>query len=53
MAAIWMMSAILVALGLFKINVFLDKGYDVITSVRDVINKILSSDTNHIVDLFM
>ena len=53
MVAIWMMSAILAALGLFKIKVFWNKGYDVITSAHDVINKILSSDTNHIVDLVM
>ena len=53
MVSIWMMSAILAALGLFKIKVFWNKVYDVITSAHDVINKILSSDTNHIVDLVM
>ena len=37
-----MMSAKMANLRLLKINVFLNKGYDVIISVYDVINKILS-----------
>ena len=39
--------------GLFKITVFRDKVYDVITSVDDATNKILSRDSNYIVDVFM
>ena len=41
-----MMSA---TLGLLKINVFWNNGYDVIMFVHDVTNKILSSDLNYIV----
>ena len=48
-----MMSAKLATPGLFKITVFRDKVYDVITSVDDVTNKILSCDSNYIVDVFM
>ena len=51
MVAILMMSAKLATLGLFKIKLFRNKGYDVITSVHDVINKILSCNSNHIVYL--
>ena len=36
---------------LLEINVFLDKGYYVIYSVYDVTNKILSHDSNYIMDL--
>ena len=39
--------------GLLKIMVFSNKGYDVIISVDDVTNKILSRDSNYIVDVFM
>ena len=38
--------------GLFKIKVFVSKGYDFKISVYDVTNKILSCDTNSIVDAF-
>ena len=38
---------------LLKITVFWNKGYDVITSVDDIINKILSHDSNYIVDVLM
>ena len=48
-----MMSAKLATLGLLKIKVFWNKGYDVITFVCDVINKILSRDLNYIVDVVM
>ena len=48
-----MMSAKLATLGLLKIKVFWNKGYDVITFVCDVTNKILSRDLNHIVDVVM
>ena len=40
--------------GLLKITLFWNKGYDAITSVDDVTNKILPRDSNYnIVDVFM
>ena len=48
-----MMSAKMATPGLLKITVFWNKGYDVITSVDDIINKILSHDSNYIVDVLM
>ena len=39
--------------GPLKITVFWNKGYDVIISVDDGSNKILSRDSNHIVDVFV
>ena len=48
-----MMSAKMAPLGLLKIKVFRNKGYDVITSVCDAINKNLSRDSNFIVDVVM
>ena len=39
--------------GLFKIMVFWNKGYDVVITVDDVTNKILSRDSNYIVNLFI
>ena len=48
-----MMSAKLATLGLLKIKVFWNKGYEVITSVSDVTNEILSRDSDYIVDLAM
>ena len=53
MVAILMMSAKLATLGLFKIKVFWSKGYDVIVFVHDVTNKVLSSESNYIVDMAM
>ena len=47
-----MMSAKMAAPGLFKVMVFWNKGYDVIIPVNDVTKKILSHDSNHIVDVF-
>ena len=48
------MSAKMATPGLLKINIFFDnKGYDVIISVHDVTNKILSRDSNYIVDVVM
>ena len=38
-------------LGLLKIKIFWNKGYDVIISVHDVTNKILSLDSYYIVDM--
>ena len=48
-----MMSAKLATLGLLKIKIFWNKGYDVITSVYGVTNKVLSCDSNYIVDVMM
>ena len=48
-----MMSAKMATTDLVKIRVFWKKGYDVIISVDDVINKILSHDSNYIVDVLM
>ena len=48
-----MMSAKMATPGLLKITVFWNKGYDVRISVDDVTNKILSCDSNYIVDAFM
>ena len=48
-----MMSAKLATLNLLKIKIFRNKGYDVINSVYDVTNKILSRDLNYIVDVVM
>ena len=53
MVAILMMSAKMATLGLLKIKVFWNKGYDVIISVHDVTNKILSRDSNYIIDVVM
>ena len=39
--------------GLLKIKVFYNIGYDVTDFVHDVTNKILSCDSNHIVDVVM
>ena len=40
-------------LGLFKIKVFRNKGYDTIIFIYDVINKSLPRDSNFIVDVVM
>ena len=46
-----MMSVKMATPGLHKIKVFWKKGYDVIIFVNDVTNKILSRDSNYIVDV--
>ena len=48
-----MLSAKMVALGLLKIKVLCNKGYDVIIYVHDIINQVLSRESNYIVDLVM
>ena len=53
MLVILMISAKLVTLGLLKLKVFGNKGYDVIISVHDATIKILSRDSNYIVDMVM
>ena len=45
------MSAKMATRGLLKIKVFWNKIYDVIIYVHDVTNKILSHDSNYIVDV--
>ena len=51
MATILMMSAKIATLGLLKIKVFWNRGYNVIISVYEVTSEILSRDLNHIVDV--
>ena len=54
MVTILTMSAKMATQGLLKIKKgFLRKGYDVIIFVHDVTNKILSCDSNHIVNVVM
>ena len=48
-----MMSAKIATPGLLKIKVFWNEGYDVIIFVHDVTNKILSRDSNYIIDVVM
>ena len=47
------MSAKMATSGFRKIKVFWKKGYGVISSTNDVTNKILSGDSNYIVDAVM
>ena len=51
MVTILMMSAKMATPGLCKIKVFWKKVYDVIMFVNDITNKILSRDSNYIVDV--
>ena len=39
--------------GLLKIKIFLNKGYDTISSFYDIANKTLSLELNYIVDMVM
>ena len=48
-----MISAKMAIPGLLKIMVFWNEGYDVIILVDDATNKILSRDSNYIVDVFI
>ena len=48
-----MMSAKMATPDLFKTTVSWNKGYDVIIPVDDVTDKILSRNSNYIVDMFM
>ena len=47
------MSAKTATPGILKVNVFWNKGYDVMTFAHDITNKILSRDSNYIVDVVM
>ena len=53
MVTILMMSAKFATPDLFKLNIFRNKGYEVIIPDYDVIDKIFSSDSNYIVDVVM
>ena len=53
MVIILMMSAKMATPGLLKTTVFWNKGYDVIIPAYDVTDKILSRDSNYIVDVAM
>ena len=46
-----MMSAKMATLGLLKMKVFSNKGYDILISVYDIINKSLSCNWNYVVDV--
>ena len=48
-----LMSGKLDILGLLEIKVFWNKGYEFITSVHNVTNKIISSGSNYTVDVVM
>ena len=48
-----MMLAKMANSGLLKIMVFWNKDYDVIIPINDVASKILSYDSNYIVDVFL
>ena len=47
------MASKLTTSGLFKTNVFRNKDSDVIASVHDVTDKILSRDSNYVVDVII
>ena len=53
MVTILIMSAKMATRGLLKISVLWNKGYDVIVSVHDVTSRILSRDSNYIIDVVM
>ena len=53
MVTILMMSVKITTPGLLKIRVFWNNGYDVIIYVYDATNKILSRDSNYIIDAVM
>ena len=53
MVTISMMSAKRATPGLLKIKIFWNKGYNVIISVHGVTKKIVSLESNHIVDVVM
>ena len=53
MAEFWKILTKLVTLGLLEIKVFWNKGYDVIISICDATNKLLSCDSNYIADVLM
>ena len=48
-----MMSAKMDTPGIVRITVFWNEGYGIIISIDDITNKILSRDSNYIVNLFV
>ena len=53
MVTILMVSAKMANLVLLKIKIFWNKGYDIMITVYGIVNKILSHDSNDIVDLVL
>ena len=53
MVTILMMSAKLASPGLLRLKIFQNKGHDVIVLAYVVTNKMLSRDSNYIVDVVM
>ena len=53
MATTLIISAKMAASGLLQIEVFWSKDYDVIISVHNITNKMLSRDSNYVADLAM
>ena len=51
MVTILMMSAKMATVGLLKMKLFWNKGYDFIIYVHDITNKIISRDLNYIADV--
>ena len=48
-----MMSAKILMLGLLKIKLFWNNGYDIVISVHDITNKILSHNSNYLANVVM
>ena len=53
MATVLMMSAKMATVGLLKIKLFRNKSYDIIMVVNDITNKMLSRESNCVVDMVM
>ena len=51
MVTVLLVSAKITTLGLLKIKVFWNKGYDVIIFVQDIMSKTLSLDSSEVVDV--
>ena len=50
---ILIMSVKVTTLGLLKINIFWNRGYSIINFAQDITHKILSRNSNHVVDVVM
>ena len=53
MATVLLVSAKITTLGLLKIKVFWNKGYDIIIFVQDIMSKTSSLDSSEVVDVVM
>ena len=53
MVTVLMMSTKMATPSLLKIKLFRNRGYDIIISVHEVTNKILSRDSNYIIEVVM